>query len=62
MRAAAAEEAPARGPAPPPPRRPARPSAQHRRKMRRRYADKMLRSPMYEDKSQGWDLFGSAPA
>ncbi len=30
--------------------------------MRRGYADKAIRSADYEDKSMGWDLYGSAPA
>jgi hypothetical protein len=45
--------------APTQPRRPRRGSTA-RSKMRRGYADKMLRPA--EDKSQDWDLYGSAPA
>lgn len=42
-----------------PPRRPRR-GRTVRSKMRRGYADKMLRPA--EDKAQGWDQYGSAPA
>jgi hypothetical protein len=60
VRAEAVQEAPERASAsPPPPHRPRR-GRTHRSKMRRGYADKMRRPA--EDKSQGWDLYGSAPA
>jgi len=60
VRAAAVAEAPSEVSAPPPPPRRSRRGRTARSKMRRGYADKMRRP--VEDKSMGWDLYGSAPA
>jgi hypothetical protein len=60
VRAVAVAETPDRVLASPPPPRRSRRGRTARSKMRRGYADKMRRPA--EDKSMGWDTYGSAPA